>query len=80
MNFEKLFELVCKSQVSDLPKDKNGIVKESVEVPKFDIKRGDNDDPFFLEPREILKKYKLVFDKRVVDWNTCVAYPFDIRK
>ncbi|XP_068734466.1 uncharacterized protein [Montipora capricornis] len=47
VNFEKLFELVCKSQVLDLPKDKNGIVKESVEVPKFDIKRGDNDDPFF---------------------------------
>ena len=56
MNFEKLFELVCKSQVSDLPKDKNGIVKESVEVPKFDIKRGDNDDPFFSRTSRNFKK------------------------
>ena len=69
-------ELICKSQVSDLPKDENGMVKEFAEVPKFDIKRGDSKDPFFLERREILKKYKLVFDKRIVDRNNLYCYPF----
>ena len=55
VNFEKRLDLICKSRFSDLPKDENGMVKEYVEVPKFDIKP-DNKDPFFLEPREILKK------------------------
>ena len=67
VNFEKLLELNMKSQSSDLSKDKSGVVKEFAEVPKFDIKRGDNVNPFSLESREILKKYKLVFDKRIVD-------------
>ena len=80
VNFEKRLDLICKSRFSDLPKDENGMVKEYVEVPKFDIKRGDNKDPFFLEPREILENYKLVFDKRIVDWNTFYCYPFGYKK
>ena len=65
VNFEKLFEMICKSI------DRNEVVKDTVSISKFDIKRGDNKDPFFLEPREILKKYSLpvVFDKRVINWN-----------
>ena len=80
VNFEKLLELIMKSQSSDLPKDKSGVVKEFAEVPKFDIKRGDSVNPFSLESRAILKKYKLVFDKRIVDWNTFLAYPFGYKK
>ena len=58
VNFEKLFEMICKSI------DRNEVVKDIVSISKFDIKRGDNEDPFFLEPREILKKYSLP-----INWN-----------
>ena len=80
VNFEKLIDLIMKSQLSDLPKGKSGFVKEFCEVPKFDIKRGNDKDPFSLESREILKKYQVVFDKRVVDWNTLISYPFGYKK
>ena len=39
-------------------KNRSGFTTKSVVVPKFDIRRGDSDHPFFLEPREIDKTYR----------------------
>ena len=77
VNLETLQNLIFTSaSAEENEKSKSGFTNKSVVVPKFDIKRGNSEHPFFLEPREISKTYRLVFDKRVICWNEFRAYPF----
>ena len=77
VNFEMLQNLIFESALSSPEERTNsGFSTKSVLVPKFDIRRGTTDHPFFLEPREIEKTYRLVFDKRVICWDDYKSYPF----
>ena len=77
VNFEMLQKLIFESaQLAPQERTKSGFSTKSVLVPKFDIRRGTNENPFFLEPREIDKTYRLVFDKRVICWDNYKSYPF----
>ena len=72
-----LQNLIFESALSSPEERTNsGFSTKSVLVPKFDIRRGTTDHPFFLEPREIEKTYRLVFDKRVICWDDYKSYPF----
>lgn len=48
----------------------------AIPVPRFTIARGDSADPFILKPVEDDKLYRLVFDKRRIDFDDYKCYPY----
>ena len=57
----------------------SGFVLEEHTVPRFTIKRGEGlNDPFVMSPKIVNKVYKVVFDKRFVDWDSdnLLTYPY----
>lgn len=61
----------------------SGFVEDAYEVPRFTMKRGTGcSDPFSISPREEIKRYGVVFDKRFVDWKSdkLLAFPFGFVK
>ena len=72
VNFQTLQTMILDLQYfsqsdSDVSVSDNGFTLQCVKVPKFNIKRGDSKNPFYLEPREIEKTYRLVFDKSICE-------------
>ena len=76
VNLETLKKLLFNSQCSDLPKQQSGLVDTAIPVPRFTIARGDSADPFILKPVEDDKLYRLVFDKRRIDFDDYKCYPY----
>ena len=57
----------------------SGFVSDSHAVPRFTMKRGSGvSDPYSVAPVEDSRMYSVVFDKRVVNWESdnVLAFPF----
>lgn len=57
----------------------SGFVRDTIAVPRFTMQRGSGvSDLFSVAPKEVTRDYRVVFDKRFVDWesDTLLAYPY----
>ena len=72
VNFDKLKQFVLESF------EKKELTPNSVTVEKFNIKRGLKNGMFDVASEVLEKKYRLVFDKRRIDFDSedFVTYPF----
>lgn len=56
----------------------SGFVARRENVPRFTIVSGVPSDPLYMAPKIVNKCYKVVFDKRVIDWGgeRLLTYPY----
>lgn len=82
VNFETLKDLVLECKLNNImgdweDSDENGIPLREIRVPTLNFKRITcGEGAFTIQPEETFKTYKLVFDKRVLDPNSFMSYPF----